>query len=58
MKVLILNGSPVYFASANATLVALLHRLFYSIDFDTTMKVGASVIWNARNRTTRCNEFC
>lgn len=37
-------GSPVYYASANATLVALLHRLFYSSHFDKTMKVGASVV--------------
>ena len=36
-------GSPVYYASANATLVALLHRLFYSTRFDKTMKVGAAV---------------
>ena len=36
-------GSPVYFASANATLVAVLDRLFYCADFDTTMKVGAAV---------------
>lgn len=36
-------ASPVYFASANATLVACLHRLFYSTHFDKTMKVGASV---------------
>lgn len=37
-------GSPVYYASANATLVALLDRLFYSTHFDKTMKVGASVV--------------
>lgn len=37
-------GSPVYYASANATLVALLTRLFYSTAFDKTMKVGASVV--------------
>lgn len=37
-------GSPVYYASANATLVALLDRLFYSSHFDKTMKVGASVV--------------
>ena len=37
-------GSPVYYASANATLVALLTRLFYSSHFDKTMKVGASVV--------------
>lgn len=37
-------GSPVYYASANATLVAFLTRLFYSTQFDKTMKVGASVV--------------
>lgn len=37
-------GSPVYYASANATLVACLDRLFYSSHFDKTMKVGASVV--------------
>ncbi len=37
-------GSPVYYASANATLIALLDRLFYSTSFDKTMKVGASVV--------------
>lgn len=37
-------GSPVYFASANATLIAFLDRLFYSTSFDKTMKVGASVV--------------
>lgn len=36
-------GTPVYFASANATLVAYLDRLFFSSHFDKTMKVGASV---------------
>ena len=36
-------GAPVYFASANATLVAFLTRLFYSTTFDKTMKVGAAV---------------
>ena len=36
-------ASPVYYASANATLVACLDRLFYSSHFDKTMKVGASV---------------
>ena len=36
-------ASPVYYASANATLIALLDRLFYSSDFPKTMKVGASV---------------
>ena len=37
-------GSPVYYASANATLVAFLTRLFYSTGFDKTMKVGAAVV--------------
>jgi len=37
-------ATPVYYASANATLVALLQRLFYSSHFDKTMKVGASVV--------------
>lgn len=37
-------GSPVYYASANATLIAFLDRLFYSTPFDKTMKVGASVV--------------
>ncbi|MCM1112953.1 MAG: flavodoxin family protein [Muribaculum sp.] len=37
-------ASPVYYGSANATLVAFLTRLFYSTNFDKTMKVGASVV--------------
>lgn len=37
-------ASPVYYASANATLIACLDRLFYSTTFDKTMKVGASVV--------------
>ena len=36
-------ASPVYYANANATLIALLDRLFYSTSFDKRMKVGASV---------------
>ena len=36
-------GSPVYYASANGTLVSFLNRLFYSTPFDKTMKVGAAV---------------
>ncbi len=39
----IVFGSPVYYASANATLMAFAQRLFYSTGFDKTMKVGASV---------------
>ena len=37
-------ASPVYYASANATLIAVLDRLFYSTQFEKTMKVGASVV--------------
>ena len=37
-------ASPVYYASANATLIACLTRLFYSSHFDKSMKVGASVV--------------
>lgn len=36
-------GSPVYYASANATVIALLDRLFRSTSFDKRMKVGAAV---------------
>ena len=37
-------ASPVYFASANGTLISFLDRLFYSSNFNKTMKVGASVV--------------
>ncbi len=37
-------ATPVYYASANGTLVSLLDRLFYSTSFDKTMKLGASVV--------------
>lgn len=37
-------ASPVYYANANATLIATLDRLFCSAKFDKTMKVGASVV--------------
>jgi multimeric flavodoxin WrbA len=39
-------ATPVYYASANATLIACLDRLFYSTSqaFDKSMKVGASVV--------------
>ena len=36
-------ASPVYYATANATLLALLQRLFYSASCDLSMKVGAAV---------------
>ena len=37
-------GSPVYYGSANGTLISFLDRLFYSTGFNNTMKVGASVV--------------
>ena len=46
-------ASPVYYASANATLIAFLDRLFYSTGFDKTMKVGASVVAARRGRPFR-----
>ena len=45
-------GSPVYYASANATLVAFLQRLFFSTSFDKTMKVGAAVVAARRGGLT------
>ena len=44
----IVIGSPVYYASANGTLISYLDRLFFSTQmgqcFDKTMKVGANVV--------------
>lgn len=45
-------ASPVYYASANATLIACLDRLFFSTHFDKTMKVGASVVCARRSGCT------
>lgn len=45
-------GSPVHYAGAAPSLVACLDRMFYSADFDTTMKVGASVCAARRGGTT------
>ena len=36
-------ATPVYYASANGTLISFLDRLFYSCSCDKTMKVGAAV---------------
>ena len=36
-------ASPVYYASANGTIISVLDRLFHSTGFDKTMKVGAAV---------------
>ena len=44
----VIIASPVYYASANGTLISYLDRLFFSTQmgncFDKTMKVGASVV--------------
>ncbi len=49
----LLIGSPVYFASPNGTLVALLDRLFYSnLHTDWSMKVGAAVCIARRGGAT------
>ncbi|MBQ8922255.1 MAG: flavodoxin family protein [Oscillospiraceae bacterium] len=45
-------ATPVYYASANATLIACLDRLFFSTGFDKTMKVGASVVVARRGGCT------
>jgi multimeric flavodoxin WrbA len=45
-------GSPVYYASANGTLISFLDRLFYSTPGDHTMQVGASVVSARRAGTT------
>ncbi len=46
-------ASPVYYASANGTLIALLDRLFFSTAWlDKTMKVGASIAVARRGGTT------
>lgn len=37
-------GSPVYYASANATLMAFVTRLFHSTGFNKAMKVGCGVV--------------
>ena len=45
-------GSPVYYGSANGTLVSALQRLFYSTSFDKSLKVGASVVSARRSGCT------
>lgn len=37
-------ASPVYYGSANGSLISLLDRLFYSVNADLSMKVGGSVV--------------
>ena len=45
-------ASPVYYGSANGTLISCLDRLFYSTRFDKSMKVGTSVVIARRAGTT------
>jgi len=45
-------GSPVYYGSANGTLMSALQRLFYSTHFDKSQKVGASVVSARRSGCT------
>ena len=37
-------GSPVYYSSPNATVLALMDRLFYSTNFSKHLKVGCAVV--------------
>lgn len=48
----IVLSSPVYFGSANGTLVSFADRLFYSTPTDLTMKVGAAVVSARRGGNT------
>ena len=45
-------GSPVYFGSANGTLMSALQRLFYSTSFDKSLKAGAAVVSARRSGCT------
>jgi len=45
-------GSPVYYGSANGTLMSALQRLFYSNHSDLSLKVGASVVSARRSGCT------
>lgn len=48
----IVIGSPVYYASPAGTLLSFLDRLFYSVPFDLSMKIGAAVAVARRGGTT------
>lgn len=45
-------GSPVYYGSANGTLMSALQRMFYSTHFDKSLKVGSSVVSARRSGCT------
>ena len=51
-KVIVINGSPVYYGSPNGTLISFLDRLFYSAQYDMHMKVGAAVVSARRGGNT------
>ncbi|MBQ7603628.1 MAG: flavodoxin family protein [Clostridia bacterium] len=52
-------ASPVYYGSANGSLISLLDRLFYSSRFDKRMKVGAAFAVARRAGTTASfDELC
>lgn len=44
----IVIGTPVYYSSPNGTLISFLDRLFFSSNFDKSMKVGAGVVVSRR----------
>ncbi len=48
----IVLGSPVYYASANGTMISFLDRLFYSTPGSRAMQVGAAVVSARRAGTT------
>ena len=53
-------GSPVFYASANGSLISLLDRLFYSTSFNKTMMVGAAVAVARRGGCTakcKCTSY-
>lgn len=49
-------ASPVYYASANGSLISLLDRLFHSTKFNKTMKVGASIAVARRGGITATHD--
>ena len=48
----IIIGTPTYYAGSNGTIISLLDRLFYSTNFDKTMKVGTAIISSRRAGST------
>ena len=45
-------GTPTYYAGSNGNLISFLDRLFYSSNFDKTMKVGATIVSSRRAGST------